>query len=95
MPADVEHGSHGYSTNEITPPILIFSNNMTAVKQPISMIKCCFLFLQINENAFAKNSVIQNHIGIHIGRAIEGLRMTIPNIGLVIYSFMEKGMLVF
>ena len=42
-----------------------------------------------------KNSVIQNHIGIHIGRAIEGLRMTIPNIGLVIYSFMEKGMLVF
>lgn len=44
---------------------------------------------------FAKNKVMQNYIGIHIGRAIDGLSTTIPRIGFVIYSFIEKGISMF
>lgn len=76
---------------KLPPPILTFKNIITATKHPASIIICCRLVLQANDNDFAKNKATQNHIGMHIGRATNGSSITIPNIGFVIYSLTENG----
>lgn len=67
---------------------------MDATKQQTNAVICIFLSLHNSDMDFAKNKAIQSHIGIHIGR-IDGLSTTIPRIGFVIYSFIEKGISMF
>ena len=74
------------------PANLQFKNITDITKLHINVDIYIFVLLQGNNIIFTKNKAIQNHIGIHIGRAIDGFSNMIPNIGFVMYSSTEKEM---